>query len=130
MGGPVPTLGYPSRTACILALREEGKTVAEIAAAIGIPEHRVNSLDWFGTQARKRRRGPLSYDVDGPAVEFPGQMLDSLKPAARRRGMGVHHLVRKLVEKIVEDGLVEAVLDDAAAAPGSAAGNGEEEASA
>lgn len=45
-------------------------------------------------------------------VHIPKELLKRLSPEAKRRGMCAETLVYLLVEKIAEDGLVEAVLDD------------------
>lgn len=44
MGGAIPCLGYPSRTAAVLALRGQGLSTREIAVRIGIEVKTVAAL--------------------------------------------------------------------------------------
>lgn len=45
-------------------------------------------------------------------VLFPIELLDALAPHAARRGVKVNELARRIVETVVDGGLVDAVLDD------------------
>jgi len=47
-------------------------------------------------------------------VLFPTDLLDLLIPHAQRRGCRVNELARRIVDTVVEEGLVDAVLDDGA----------------
>lgn len=51
------------------------------------------------------------------AVEVPLELLARLAPHAGRRRMTTEALLRLLIELALEDGLVDAVMDDGVAAP-------------
>jgi hypothetical protein len=57
-------------------------------------------------------RAARAQAVDRRTVVFYVEALDRLRPAAEARGMHVNELVRLLVDRIVDDGLVGAILDD------------------
>ncbi|HEX9837091.1 MAG TPA: hypothetical protein VGB90_09570 [Alphaproteobacteria bacterium] len=57
-----PILGYPSRTAAVVALRREGLTLAEVAARTGIPVSNVSALECC---ARRRRAAWLPRTSPG-----------------------------------------------------------------
>ena len=104
MPRPVRTLGYPSMTAAILSLREDGKKTGEIAAAVGIPPARVTALE-LCAQRTKARRTTLQLDL-------PEYLLPRLAPHAIRRGMTSKGLAIRILEAALDDNLVDAVLDD------------------
>lgn len=108
----MPALGYPSRTAAVVALRAQGLSTREIAARIGIPRSNVFALEASAKRAKSARPDP------GP---LPGSLLDALAPHARRRGLTPEALARKILGAVVRDGLIDAVLDDGVAAPQEAA---------
>lgn len=99
-----PTLGYPSRTAAILALRDQGLSPRKVADAIGEPLGVVQVHERSGRRAQHRRKGTLF--VLSP--EQHGHLL----PAAHARGVTVTDLLGQIVAAIAADGLVDAVLDD------------------
>lgn len=104
-----PTLGYPSRTAAVVALRGEGLTPAAIAAKIGIKRETVAALE----HSARRGRPTRPTEEQGRTIVFPIDLLDELRPHAERRSVHVNALVRRLIECIVDDDLVTAVLGDA-----------------
>lgn len=106
MSGPKPTLGYPSRTAAVQALRAAGITDPEIAQRIGIRRETVAALAASG----ERRVRPA--ERNGRTVVFPVDILTALAPHAVARGISVNELARRVVEAVVDDNLVTAVLDD------------------
>lgn len=108
MGAPKPALGYPSRTAAVAALRQQGCGTAEIAARIGINEGAVTALEASG----RRPRAARPAEAQGRTVLFPADILDRLRPDAERRGISVNELARRIVEAVAEDRMVDAVLDD------------------
>lgn len=109
MSAPKPTLGYPSRSAAVVALRRQGLTTSAIAAKIGIKIATVAALE------HSARRGRPSRPAEelGRTVLFPSDLLNELKPHADRRSVHVNALVRRLIECIADDDLVTAVLGDA-----------------
>jgi hypothetical protein len=112
MGSPKPTLGYPSRTAAVLALRQQRLTTAEIGARIGIPPQTVAALE----ASTRRERGLSSASEDRGeryrTVLFPIELLRDLRPHAVKRDITVNELARQIVEAAIQGKLVDAVLDD------------------
>lgn len=47
------------------------------------------------------------------SVHIPKAVLATLSPAAKKRGLNAETLVYLLIDRIAEDGIVDAVLDDA-----------------
>ncbi len=111
MPAPIPTLGYRSRTEACLALREQGMSEAAIAARIGIEKKNVAAL-LCGALVKRR---PRPAERHGRTVLFPRDILESLRPHAQARGISANELVRRIVEAVADDGLIDAVLDDGGA---------------
>ena len=107
MPGPKPILGYPSRTACCLALREQGKSNAEISSLTGIGSTVVSTL-----AARQLVRRPRPAELHGRTVLFPAEVLNELKPHAARRGITANELARRIVEIAAEENMIDGILDD------------------
>lgn len=107
MSGPVPTLGYRSRSAAAVALRGQGFSHAEIGRRIGVRTHVVGALIASGLRARH----PL------PPVEQLVVTLDTatgagLCPAAQARGISLGQLASRILAAAVEGSLIDAILDD------------------
>lgn len=109
MGAPKPCLGYPSRTAAIRALRAKGQSTAAIAKAIGIEPKTVIALEC----SYKPRRAPRSSEQLGRTVVIPIDVLAALGPHAAKRCISVNHLVRLIISTVTDEGMVDAVMDDA-----------------
>lgn len=109
MAGPKETLGYPSRTAAVLALRGKGKTTRQIATTIGIDIKTVAALECSAARTRKTRPA----EQLGRTVLFPLDVLESLAPHAAKRCMHPNRLARLIVETVVDEAMIDAVLDDA-----------------
>lgn len=45
-------------------------------------------------------------------IEVPGEVLRALRPYAAMRGTRAQDLARMILERVAEDGLVDAILDD------------------
>lgn len=112
MGAPKPCLGFPSRTAAIHALREQGLTTRIIADRIGIPVSTVSALELGSGRARAIRPDRPSEQL-GRTVVIPVDVLDALGPHAARRCISTNHLVRLIVSTVTDEGMIDAVLDDA-----------------
>ncbi len=110
MPPPKPTLGYPSRTAAVVALRASGRSSHEIANAIGITTATVAALEH---SAGRRPRRPA--EAHGRTVLFPTDILEALRPHAVAREISPNELARRIVDTVVDEGLIDAVLDDGAA---------------
>lgn len=105
MSGHKPTLGYPSRTAAVVALRGQRLGTTEIAARIGIEPKTVIALEVSASRSKTRAEGSRT-------VLFSIDLLDRLSPHAARRGVSANTLARQIVETVLDDGIVDAVLDD------------------
>ncbi|MBL6854537.1 MAG: hypothetical protein ISS15_05455 [Alphaproteobacteria bacterium] len=101
-----PTLGYASRTDAVLALRAQGLGTAEIGRRIGIDGGTVTALEH---SASKRR---TQIQETQRTVLFSQDVLRALAPHAARRGIHPNSLARRIVETVVDDGLIDSVLDD------------------
>lgn len=111
MGAAKPCLGYPSRTAAVVGLRQQGLTTGQIAQAIGINPKTVTALE-CGSGRPTRERS--EYQYLGRAILVPTDVLDALGPHAAKRGVSVNNLARLIVSTVVDEGMIDAVLDDGA----------------
>lgn len=109
MGAPTPCLGYPSRTAAVLAMRAQGLTSRQIAQRIGIEIKTVSALE--GSAARVNRE-PKRDLPSWNSVAIDMDTLRALRPHAARRGVSVTQLARELLHVLADDDLVDALLDD------------------
>lgn len=99
------TLGYPSRTAAVVALTEKKIPDGEIARRIGIEVSTVAAL-----RCSARRKRPA--EENGRTVLFPNDLLDAIRSDAERRGISANELARRIVQVTADDGLIDALLDD------------------
>lgn len=104
MGRRKPSLGYRSRTDAVIALRAEGLSTNAIAERLAISANVVTAL----ASSRARSKGNRT-------VLLPVEVLDRLKAPACRRSITANELVRQLVETIIDDDMLDAVLDDGVA---------------
>jgi len=109
MGAAKPCLGYPSRTAAVIGLRQQGLSTRQIAESIGIEPKTVLALE-VGASRPKRERS--DYEYLGRAVLVPTDVLDALGPHAAKRGISVNGLARLIISTVVDEGMIDAVLDD------------------
>lgn len=100
-----PTLGHPSRTAAIQALRRERKTEGEIARLIGIKPNTVSSL-----LARAKKRGSAGRGST-PRLRLRGELLLDLAEAAEARGVSPAQLAEQILRAVIADDLYAAVLE-------------------
>jgi predicted transcriptional regulator len=112
MGAPKPALGYPSRTAAVLGLRQQGLSTGQIAQALGIENKTVSALELGSSRPR---REPAPSTMLGRTVVIPIDVLNALGPHAARRCISVNALARLIISTVVDDGMIDAVLDDAEA---------------
>lgn len=111
MSGAKSCLGYPSRTAAVLAYRRAGATTREIASLIGIKPETVTALEASAARSQRRAASP---EHPGRAVLLPVELFDKLGPHAAKRGRSVSHLVRAIIQTVVDEDMIDAVLDDGA----------------
>lgn len=114
MPGPVPSLGFPSRSKAILALRMRGLTTSEIAEQVGVPQKTVTAFEANACQrARPARMAPIgAIRMSRISDHFDPSVIDLLRPAAEKRHISVDSLIRKLAVTVAREAIVDAVLDD------------------
>ena len=110
MGARKPTLGYPSRTEAVLALRLQGLTTKTIAGRLDMSESTVTALEH--SAGRAKARPPRPAEINGRTVLFPRDILDRLGPHAAKRCVHPNTLARLIVETAVDEGLIDSILDD------------------
>lgn len=108
MSGAKPVAGFSSRTEFVLHHRKDGKTRDWIAGELGIPVKSVSALE-----CSARRFSPETVPGVVPSAgSFLPHVRQMLRPAAAARELSVDALIRRLIETIAIEGLVDAVLDD------------------
>ncbi|CDN93504.1 hypothetical protein [Agrobacterium tumefaciens] len=115
-GSSKPCLGYSSRSAAIRGLRSNGMTNRQIAEKTGIPINNITALvpltpkpDSLPTA---REAGYRVGEQNAARIGLNFEVRQMLRPFAAKRGMTVETLITDLVEKIAEDRLADAVMDD------------------
>jgi hypothetical protein len=79
---------------------------------LGVDPKTVTALEHSAGRAGRK---PRPAEKLCRTVRFPVEILDALGPHAARRGMNPNQLARLIVEQVLDDRLVDAVLDDAEA---------------
>jgi hypothetical protein len=102
MAKPIPTLGYPTRTAAVAALAKQGKSFPEIADLVGITVKQAQNLYYDANNWRYERI----------KVHLRRDLLDGFAQHARKRGINAHELAERILKVIQDDNLVDAILDD------------------
>lgn len=111
MSGPIPTLGYPSRTAAIEALRAQHLDTHAIARKIGISPKDVSALE--SSKQRTRKQRGASYGRPNMAtITIDPELRMALRPHAIKRDMSVEALSRQILDTVAHEGMIDAVLDD------------------
>lgn len=109
----IPTLGYASRTDAVYALRRQGRSVREIAEMLGIEVKTVYALAASGHgRAGRGQRKVRPCEGGLRTVTVPVDVLARLAPHATRRGITANELIRRMLDAIVDDDLVDGILDD------------------
>ncbi|MGN7715217.1 hypothetical protein [Agrobacterium tumefaciens] len=115
-GASKPCLGYPSRSAAIRGLRSDGLTNQQIAEKTGIPVNNITALVPLTPKPESlpiaREAGYRVGEQNVARIGLNFEVRQMLRPFAAKRGMAVETLITDLVEKIAEDRLVDAVMDD------------------
>lgn len=101
--GKTPTLGYPSRSAAVTALRKECRSTREIAELIGVTQKTVLAMDQYN-----RSKATRNHQL----IKVSPEVFQSLVRASRKRHLPVEQLTNRVLEIIVGDGLLEAIIDD------------------
>ncbi len=110
---PKPTLNYASRTEAVIALRAIGLSTSAIAAKIGIKPTTVTALECSASRSPARRSHTSDRQQPAGAVELRRGQREALRPFAAKRNLSVGALLVLLIDRITDDKLVDAILDDA-----------------
>ncbi|MBT2131202.1 hypothetical protein [Aliiroseovarius lamellibrachiae] len=96
-----------------LVLFREGKTYIEISASI---DTQVETIRAYVSRARLRGDLPpgVTPTQKTPRLAINQSLIASFRPEAKRRGLTETQLARRILERVCEDGLIGAVLDDGA----------------
>ena len=106
--GPVPTLGYRSKSEAAAALREQGLSHSEIGCRLDVAKGTVGALISTAKRGRRSLRGPnkpLTLTLNAATWQ-------ALEPAAVLRGVSIERLAGRLLAHVAADQLVNAILDD------------------
>lgn len=114
MPAPVRTLGYATRREAFVALAARGHTPAEIAQLVNArhPDAGVTGRKVASYLSSLRRKGA----VVPVQVKVGTDRYADLQRAADRRRMRPDHLLARILETVLVDNLVDAILDDGEAA--------------
>lgn len=66
----------------------------------------------YRPELAQKRTGNPYCSQSGRTVLFPKDLLSALRPHAERRDMRPNDLARMIVETVLEEGILDAVLDD------------------
>jgi len=102
-------LGFPSQTAAVLALQDDGYNLRAISEIIQKPVDHVSAL--LSTAGRGRTKRPA--EVHGRTILFPVDLLEDIAHHAERRKISTNELARRIVQIAADDQLIDALLDDA-----------------
>lgn len=113
----------PALESRIIALAKVGKPPRLIRASLN-DSIEINRI--YAVLRRARRSGilirkfppGLGRSEGARTIVFPASILDRLTPFAAVRRMTVNDLVRHLIKTALDDGLIDALLDDDAPEPG------------
>lgn len=101
----------------IISRAQQGIRPARIAEMLGLKPETVHTAL---SCARRRGVDVPRFNTGRPTgrtqearIAFPGRILTKLETAAQRRNLTTRELARLLLERVVLDDLVDAVLDDA-----------------
>lgn len=99
----VPAVGYASRGAACIGLKEQGYTWGEVARILGMPSsHAASSL-----ATKTKQRAADSARI----IELEGNLFLDLDREAVARGMPANMLAATILRTVVVDRLYSAVLD-------------------
>jgi len=106
-----------SLDAAVISLARQGVRASDIARRLGETPNRVHSVLHFlrrhGATFPPVRSGPSPDKQKARLTRLNAEIRDGLEPHAIARGMSVKELALHLLEAVVRDDLVAAVLDDA-----------------
>lgn len=110
MAGAKPCMGHPTRMKAVLTLAGQGLTTTEIARLISAdtPDDPVTVAKVSRLLCAGRQRAPVSPIT----LRLGGASYDRLAREASKRGSRADHLARRLIETVLADNLIDAILDD------------------
>ena len=104
-------LGYPTKTAAVLALRAQGMRISDVARTLGISQNAASGLE--SHVKRVKSLNPDQPPASDTASELmPMDVRRALRPHAARRDITVDRLVADIIAAVAHGDLVDAVLDD------------------
>lgn len=109
MSGPVPTLGYRSKSQAAVALAAIGLPHREIASKLGVPTAIVGALIDSGRRARKPCTRAGAAEV---RAMLGSDIVNALQVAAERRNSTIAKVAARLLTCAARDDLIDAILDD------------------
>jgi len=110
MGSAKPCLGHPTRIQAVLTLAADGLSTPEIARLISAetPTDPVTTAKVSRLLSAGRQRAPISTIT----LRLSRASYARLAQEAARRGSRADHLARRLIETVLVDNLINAILDD------------------
>lgn len=111
------TSAAPSkRRAEIVAMADRGVTPREIAVRLRLQPQTIHHYLWLArreceTTARFKAGSPA--EVGSSRAIISRELAERLRPAAHARGLTVPALAKSILARVADDGLIDAVLDDA-----------------
>lgn len=105
-----PCMGFPSRTDAVVYLASKGMTDREIARAISV-QHPLDPI--AHTTVSKLRHSRIKALPRTPLeIRLPKATAARLTALATARGQHTHRLAAQIIEIVVSDDLLNAILDD------------------
>lgn len=111
MSAPIPALGFPSRTAAAQHFKAQGIPNGQIAERLGIDKKSVSAL-LSSADSKTYDRGARKNQSSAP-ITITFEHRQKLRAAAAARQLTVDALMCLLIERVADDGLADAILDDA-----------------
>lgn len=107
MSAPKPILGYPSKTAAILALRAQNMQTAEIADMLGMKSNAVAAIE----SSARNNAALRSLGGKVRAIALSSEEIDKLIIHAFAWKVRPSHLATQIVAAVLSKGMVDAVLE-------------------
>jgi hypothetical protein len=115
---------YKGRTFdCVVAMAARGDAPAAIAAAAGCSAQTVYHYAWAARRMGHQIPARLPSSARLGLPRLPRDIAAQLGRAAARRGVTAERLARDILEAVIADDLIDAVLDDGADTPSPTEGD-------
>lgn len=111
MSGPVPTLGYRSKSQAAVALRANGLAFFEIAAKLDVTPEIARKLVMSGRRTNGAPRRPASGPVEVCTI-LGASTIAALKRAAEVRKEPIGAVAARVLTLAARDNIIDAILDD------------------